>query len=76
LLGSPSDTFSCSVAVGFGRSASISWVKMWWTKLPEIQQDFYINWYKAWNRFYKPWSNFASWGVHLYSTFQNWGAVL
>jgi hypothetical protein len=23
--------------------------------------------YKAWNRFFKPWSNFASWGVHLYS---------
>jgi hypothetical protein len=31
--------------------------------------------YKAWNRFFKPWSNFATWGVHLYSRFQNWGAI-
>jgi hypothetical protein len=30
---------------------------------------------KAWNRFFKPWSNFASWGVYLYSTFRNWGAI-
>jgi hypothetical protein len=31
--------------------------------------------YKAWNRFFKLCSNFASCVVHLYSTFQNWGAV-
>jgi hypothetical protein len=47
--------------------------------IPGSSPNFYHSLYSgmAWNRFFKPWSNFVSWagGVHLYSTFRNWGAI-